>query len=134
MSDREAWERRLSTIALGGRAPRRQSKYHNEPTVIDGHTFPSKREANRYGELKAMQDRGEIIKLELQPKFPLHVTRPDGVKVEIGSYRADFRYVVMSVSGLACGVVEDAKGMKTESYQLRKRHVEAEYNIEIVEV
>jgi hypothetical protein len=106
-----------------------RAKYGNEPLTVDGVTFPSKREANRYLYLRERLGRKEISDLELQPKFPLHVVRPDGVKVEVGSYRADFRY--------RCGphvVVEDAKGITTEPYRMRKRHVEAEYGIEVIEV
>jgi hypothetical protein len=109
-------------------APKKR-KYHNEPTQIDGHTFPSKREANRYVLLRDMMKAGEISALELQPKFPLHVVRPDGVKVEIGIFRADFSYYDAN----GARVIEDAKGVRTESYQMRKRHVEAEYGIRILE-
>ena len=47
------------------------NKYRNEKTVIDGYTFQSKKEANRYFELKMMQKAGEISDLELQPKFEI---------------------------------------------------------------
>jgi len=105
-------------------------KYHNEPTVVDGHTFASKREANHYVVLRNHQRMGAITELELQPKFPLHVVGPTGIKVEVGIYRADFRY--RDEHGHL--VVVDAKGVRTDSYQLRKRHVEAEYGITVIEV
>ena len=107
----------------------KRRKYRNDPTTVDGHTFDSQREAKHYRLLCDRQARGEITDLELQPKFPLHVVRPDGVKVEVGSYRADFRYRERGVP-----VIVDAKGVRTESYRLRKRHVEAEYGITVVEV
>ncbi len=46
-------------------------KYRNEKAVIDGYTFDSKKEANRYFELKMLQRAGEITALELQPKFEI---------------------------------------------------------------
>ena len=35
-----------------------ESKYHAKHTVIDGHTFPSRKEARRYQELKLMERAG----------------------------------------------------------------------------
>src|SRR4051812_37673320 len=35
-------------------APPKPTKYHNEPTEVDGIRFASKKEANRYAELKMM--------------------------------------------------------------------------------
>ena len=109
--------------------PTKGRKYRNQPTEIDGVTFASKREAARYEALKVMQAAGEISGLELQPQFPMLVARPDGVTVAVGSYRADFRYIRDNQT-----VIEDAKGMKTEPYKMRKRHVEAQYGIRIEEV
>jgi hypothetical protein len=101
------------------------SKYHNRKIDIDGVTFDSKREANRYLELKFLQAAGEIQDLILQPSFELRV---DGGKV-VGKYFADFKYRVgMKV------VIEDAKGVRTDVYRLKKKIVEAVYGIKIVEV
>src|SRR5690606_369436 len=52
---------------------RKPSKYRNVRTTVDGITFDSKREAERYGELKTMEAAGVISDLELQPRFPLTV-------------------------------------------------------------
>ena len=101
-----------------------RSKYGAQPTVVDGIRFASKREATRYGELSLMQTVGEIAGLVLQPAFDLHV---NGVRV--CKYVADFTYQ----RGEAV-VVEDAKGVKTAVYKLKKRMVEAEYGITVVEV
>ena len=43
----------------------------------DGIVFSSKREMQRYAELKLLQKAGEIRELELQPEFPLHVQPAD---------------------------------------------------------
>ena len=37
-----------------------KSKYHNKKVIIDGIKFDSKKEANRYQELKLMQRAGKI--------------------------------------------------------------------------
>lgn len=47
------------------------TKYRNKKTVIDGITFQSRKESNRYFELKMLQRIGGIYDLELQPKFEI---------------------------------------------------------------
>jgi hypothetical protein len=75
---------------------------------------------------------GKIECLELQPVFHLSVSRGALVGGEvIGKYVADFRYYDMD-SGR--DVVEDVKGFKTELYRWKKKHVEAQYGLEITEV
>lgn len=114
-----------------GASAKKRGKYRAEPTEVDGHKFPSRREAARYEHLKLLQTAGDIGDLELQPQYPLIVTTPAGVKVMVGVYTADFRYMRKG-GGI---VVEDAKGFKSnEAYRLRKRLVEAIYGIAIEEV
>jgi hypothetical protein len=138
--DRNVSRGELSThgVPMDPRVPRneltpakKRGKYRAEPTEVDGHRFPSKREATRYEHLKLMQKAGEIADLELQPQYPIVVTTPAGVKVKAGVYTADFRYTRKGGGT----VIEDAKGFKAnEAYRLRKRIVEAQYGIEIQEV
>ncbi len=88
----------------------RRNKFGNRITEVDGIKFRSKKEADRYGELKLLQ-RGKVIsKLELQPRFPLVV---DDVKV--GLMVGDFRYV----SDTGNDTVEDVKGAKTLLWKLK---------------
>lgn len=131
MTDREAWEKRLSERGQAGRPSSlvKRSKYGNSPTEVDGMTFASLREARRYTQLKAMQSAGDISGLALQVQFPLNVVTPLGVVVTVGRYICDFHYVCQGRT-----VVEDAKGMRTETYKWKKKHVEAQYAIEISEV
>ena len=49
---------------------------------------------------------------------------------EIGKYIADFEFYLPN----GTRVVEDAKGVRTALYRWKKRHVEAQYGITIVEV
>lgn len=114
---------------------RPRSKYGAIPTEVDGVRFASKKEARRYGELKLLERAGEIHSLELQPRFPLLVpSRGHGGpwdRAHIGDYVADFRYRE-GPRGLLR--IEDVKGMKTALYRWKKKHVEAQYGIEIREI
>jgi allantoicase len=101
------------------------SKYHNEACWVDGHRFASKREAKRYGELRLLEAAGKIMALELQPRFLLVV---NGVLV--CTYVGDFQYT----DAEAKTVVEDAKGVRTHAYNIKRRLMEAVHGITISEV
>jgi len=101
------------------------NKYHNKKTTIDGIVFASKREANRYLELKLLELVKEISKLELQVPYVLSV---NGEK--ICRYIADFEY--MDKRGNV--ITEDVKGVKTAVYQLKKKLMKAIYGIDILEI
>jgi hypothetical protein len=101
------------------------SKYNNKKTEVDGIVFDSRKEANRYLDLKFLQAAGEIQDLILQPAFDLIV---QGGKV-IGKYYADFKYR----EGVKV-IVEDVKGVKTDVYRLKKKIVESVHGIKITEV
>jgi uncharacterized protein DUF1064 len=51
----------------------KKRKYRNQPTIIDGIRFDSKKEAARYEELKLLEWHGDISKLALQVKFSLDI-------------------------------------------------------------
>jgi hypothetical protein len=117
-------------------------KYGAKPTVVDGIRFASMKEARRYQELKLLEKVGEIEGLELQPTFPLYAPSMSGQLLraakassqggvfKVGEYRADFAYLDWKRGR----VVEDVKGFKTPLYRWKKRHVEAQYGITVVEV
>lgn len=116
---------------------KRSNKYGAKRIRVNGHTFDSKREADRYKILKAMQMAREISELELQPQFPFMIGGkpvlmrskgfPNGRRVK---YVADFRY--KDADGNT--VIEDVKGYATDVYKLKKAVVEAIYGIKVVEV
>lgn len=117
------------------RMAKRRSKFNAVKTVVDGFTFDSKAEAARYGVLKLREKAGEIDGLVLQPEFVLTVDRiEDGEPREIGVYRGDFRYRDHVASAQPFVVVEDVKGFKTPLYRWKKKHVEAQYGIQIREI
>lgn len=102
---------------------KKKPKYHNKRVVIDGISFQSTKEGERYKVLKLEEKAGEIQNLKLQVSFPFVLN-----KVKIGTYRADFVY------SFAGGVkVEDVKGMKTPLYRWKKKMMKAFYGIEILE-
>ena len=67
-------------------------KYGNRKTTVDGITFDSKAEAERYKELKRLELIGVIKGLELQKTFRLCKGRWNNGKPFSISYRADFVY------------------------------------------
>lgn len=99
------------------------NKYNARKAQEDGYTFDSLMEQRRYRELKLLQQAGLITGLEVHPRYPLIV---NGVKVCV--YEADFRYTQNGRQ-----VVEDAKGVKTDVYKLKRKLMRAVHGIEIVE-
>lgn len=112
------------------------SKYRNRKVQYDGYKFDSLRECERYKELCLLQDAGDIIKLEVQPKFPLRVAGkdvkirseryPNGRKV---SYFADFAYYDEAAGKR---IVEDVKGADTPMSRLKRALVEAQYGVPVI--
>lgn len=111
---------------------KRASKYGNQKTVVDGITFDSKAEAARWVELKTLEFTGHITDLQRQVRFELVPKGKDstGRGVRSVAYVADFTYR----DDMACPVVEDVKGMKTEVYRLKKKLLFHVHGIEIREI
>lgn len=106
----------------------RPNKYRAVRTEVDGHSFASKKEARRYGELRIRQKAHQICGLELQPSWDIKV---NGIK--ICTYRADFAYLDLENQ---CRVVEDVKSKPTRTavYMLKRKLMRACHGIEIVEI
>jgi hypothetical protein len=106
------------------------SKHLNQKVRMDGFTFDSMREADRYLVLLMRQKIGEISGLKVHPRFLLRV---NGEK--ICTYIADFQYWECRSDIMASSmVVEDPKGKRTRDYILKKKLMRAVYGIEIEEV
>lgn len=94
-----------------------RSKYHAKKTCVDGITFDSRREADRYLVLKSMEEDGAIedlrrqVRYELVPAFDV-----DGRHYRPVFYVADFVYRENGHE-----VVEDVKGMMTDVYKLKRK-------------
>lgn len=105
---------------------RSRPKYGNKKTVVDGITFDSKWESQRYLYLKSLEKAGRVQNLELQPRFLIII---NGQK--ICTYVADFRYDKEDAEGNWEHIVEDAKGVETTEFKLKKKLMKAVHNIEI---
>ena len=101
------------------------NKYKNIKTTVDGFTFDSKGEANRYQELLLFQRAGEISELNIQPKYILQESfKKNGKTHRAIAYIADFEY---NDKILKRYIVEDFKGMETEVFKIKRKLFEKRY-------
>ena len=105
-----------------------RNKYNARKAEIDGITFDSRKEAQRYAELKLLLRGGEIRDLRLQVKYEL-IPKQDGERA--CNYVADFVYED-AVTGQT--VVEDTKGVKTRDYIIKRKLMLWRYGIKVVEI
>lgn len=107
-------------------------KYHNQPTVVNGIRFDSKKEARRYDELLLLLRAGEISDLRLQQNVTLieGYKTPDGEIVRPEIYKADFAYR----DKWGNRVLEDVKGKKTQAYLIKRKQVQDKLGIRIREI
>lgn len=107
-------------------------KYGNKKIEIDGEVFDSKREANRFCELVLLQKAGEIGNLSRQVGFILIPNQYEGKKCleRAVKYVADFTYFTKDGEY----VVEDAKGMRTPAYIIKRKLMLKVFGIKIKEV
>lgn len=98
---------------------KKQNKYNARKTVMCGHTFDSKREAEVYLELLAQKQAGEIVRIGFQPSYTLLAGFKDntGKKQKPITYTADF--FVTYADGHS--EVIEVKGVCTRDYLLRKK-------------
>ena len=122
-------------------------KYHSKKTAIDGITFDSRKEAERYSELKLLERCGAISNLELQKVYELIPAQyelyerygKNGNRIKDGKkciekscvYKADFVYIDNETGQQ---VVEDVKGFRTKEYKIKKKLMLYIHGIKIKEV
>lgn len=112
---------------------RKPSKYKNEPIIIDGYKFPSKREANRYRQLSILQKAGIIHDLKLQEPFELqpHFQHPKtGKMIRSIKYIADFTYI----DDQGNYHIEDVKGSEatmTKDFKIKRKMFIYKYGMDI---
>jgi hypothetical protein len=102
------------------------NKFFAKKTIFMGIKFDSKWEAERYGQLKAMEKAGVVTQFERQVKYELSIN-----DMKICDYVADFRYLLEEENGLSRLVVEDAKGVQTPEFKLKKKMMKAIHGIDI---
>lgn len=119
-----------------------RNKYHNRKYSADGEVFDSKREYQRWQELKLLEKAGEITELRRQVPFELlpNQREPDKIGPRGGRkpgriierkavYVADFVY--RDRAGQE--VIEDCKGMRTKEYILKRKLLLFRFGIRILE-
>ncbi len=133
----------------------KENKYHNEPTVVNGIKFQSRKEARRYEQLMLAMELGAIKDLRLQVDFTLIEAYTDhtGQRHQALRYKADFTYIVAAAGydrlaalgyedieywrswGAGTLVVEDVKSKATKTrVYINKKKMMAEKGYIIREV
>ncbi len=111
--------------------PKRRGKYNAVRTEVDGRWFASKREAEAFVYLRALERAGTLRGLECQVPFPLNgVSVKTGKPEKVCIYIADF--VAQTLDGQT--VVYDAKGMRTAVYRMKAKWFEMQYGFRITEL
>lgn len=110
------------TRPISYRMKSRNNKYGNRKCSVDGFTFDSVKEMNRYVDLKFMLLAHEISDLELQKEYELQPAFRDnnGKMVRPIYYRADFVYKDKDGNT----VIEDVKSEATKNdavYKIKKK-------------
>ena len=119
------------------------NKYHNRKVkTSDGIVHDSRKEANRWLELKLLEKAGKITELKRQMEFllipPQYENLPQGrhkkpkrkLVERAVVYRADFVYY----NELGELIVEDVKGLRTRDYIIKRKLMRYVYGINIKEI
>lgn len=117
---------RVSKSWLRKAGPRKgagPSKFRAIRNTVDGEAFDSKLEAKRWSILKTLVMAGHVTDLKRQVSYDLTVNG-----LLICRYVADFTYLLHGVP-----VVNDAKGVRTREYRIKKKLMQACHGITILE-
>lgn len=113
---------------------RATSKYHSIKSTVDGITFDSRREANRWCELKLLQRAGAICDLQRQVRFvlapPVRVGASSRMKPAL-RFLADFTYRDVQLDET---VVEDVKSEPTatkEAFRIKLHLMKSVHGIDV---
>lgn len=125
------------------------NKYRNKKVKADGEVYASIKEYRRYKDLKLLEKCGAIKDLRKQVKYELIPAqkekstrvytkgRKKGQPIEgkviekAVTYKADFTYIDSATGKM---VVEDAKGMRTRDYVIKRKLMLYIHGIKIQEV
>lgn len=128
-----AQDRMSAAAFLAQQSPKpKRSKYGAQRTTVDGITFDSKHEAARWAQLVLMQ-RGRLIS-DLRRQVPIMLEGRDKPLMSRTGRQmrltVDFAYFD---EALGLIIYEDAKGMPTPDYNVRRAVAQAQ-GFEIIEV
>ena len=99
-------------------------KYRNEPVIVDGRRYASKREAAYCEDLIRLEKAGRIGGLELQKRFP--ILAPNGEVICV--YVADAAFWDHDQGRFR---VIDVKGVVTPEFKLKRKMMRALKGIEV---
>jgi Pyruvate/2-oxoacid:ferredoxin oxidoreductase delta subunit len=112
---------------------RKSNKYHAKKAIFDGTRFDSTKEKDYYAKLlllkRAKDDRRRVVNIERQLRYDITIKNK-----KCFFYKLDFKVEY------ADGRIEhvDIKGCKIgcgyQMFKLKKKCIEAEYGIEIIEI
>lgn len=117
---------------VAAKAPDKGRVRGTKRICVQGIQFDSKKEADRFGDLRNLERAGIISDLKLQVPFELHgkdgpILAPTG---KVMTYRADFQYFDKRIG---VTVIEDAKGWATDTFKM-KQAILAAQGVEVVTV
>lgn len=102
-------------------------KYNAKKTQVNGITFDSKLESERFQQLLLLEKAGEICDLTLQMEFQIFQGYRDpetGEKEKSAFYVADFVYLDCKARKW---IAEDTKGVETKDFRLKWKLVKQRY-------
>lgn len=103
----------------------KQRKYKNIKIERNGIKYDSLKEYRYHLYLLSEQLKGDICRIELQPRYDLIING-----VNCGFYKGDFLVIYKSKPR----ELIDVKGIKLPIYNLKKKLVKALYGVDIIEV
>ncbi len=107
------------------------SKYRNRPCEVNGEKYRSRKEARRHQDLLLMVKSGDIGELRREVPFVLAPSvSVQGRKRPELRYYADFHYWDANKQAF---VTEDAKGIRTEGYRIKRHLMKSVHGIDILE-
>ncbi len=128
---------RLVALLGKGRGTKR-AKYGNQKVHTEAGVFDSKAEYRRWQDLQVLERDRQIWNLHRQVRIAPIATGGE----KVGYYVADFIYCTQPYQPWDAehrqfaegAVVEDVKGHRTQLYIWKRKHLKAQYGIEISEV
>ena len=126
-AERAAWTNHIDGSWAANSAPD-ANKFGARKTEYNGRQYDSGQEADRAGELQWLEKLGEISDLQYQVEFEVI---PKQKSERRAVYRADFVYIDTKTGER---IVEDAKGVRTADYILKRKLMLLVHGIRIKEV
>ncbi len=109
---------------------KKYNKYRNTKTIVDDIKFDSIKESEYYGKLRLLKLSGDIIDFKMQVKMPVEI---NGIFIcnyildfEITYPNGNIEYIDVKAKDKQSG-----KFISTDVFKLKKKLVEAVYNIKI---